>query len=375
MATTTSVLDVLVIGAGQAGLALGYQLRESGQHFLLVERNERIGESWRRRFDSLTLFTPRSYSAIPGLPVPGDPQSYPTKDEIAGYLESYARHFDLPVKLGAGIVRLERQGDRFQATTDDGEVLTARSVVIATGAFQQPAIPAISAQLDTGVAQLTAESYRNPGQTPAGTVLVVGDGATGRQIARELSGTHRVILAAGRPRKVSPHRILGRSIFWWLDKLGLLSASPASRIGRRLKETDPFPGKDLALKKLRRAGITITGRLTGVADRQVTFADGQSADVDVVIWATGYRDETDWVAIPEVKDERGFIQEGGISPVPGLAFIGRSWQRNRGSALLTGVGADAKLIAGQLGRLEGGDSTPLPESRARAAAPVPAAAQ
>jgi putative flavoprotein involved in K+ transport len=348
MATTASVLDVLVIGAGQAGLALGYQLRESGQRFLLVERNERLGESWRRRFDSLTLFTPRAHSALPGLPLPGDPDGYPAKDEIADYLEDYARHYELPVKLGTGIDRLERQGDLFQATTDAGEVLTARSVVIATGAFQQPAVPAIAAQLDPEVTQLTAESYRNPALTATGTVLVVGDGATGRQIARELSETHRVIVAAGRPRKVSPHRLLGRSIFWWMDKLGILTASPTSRIGRRLKATDPFPGKGLTLKKLRAAGITITGRLTGVAGRQVTFADGQAAEVDVAVWATGYRDETDWVAIPEVKDARGFVQEGGVSPLPGLFFIGRSWQRNRGSALLTGVGADAELIAREL---------------------------
>jgi NADPH-dependent 2,4-dienoyl-CoA reductase/sulfur reductase-like enzyme len=150
MATTQATLDVLVIGAGQAGLALGHSLRETGLRFLLVDRHDRVGESWRRRFDSLTLFTPRAYSALPGLPVPGDPKGYPGKDEIADYLEAYAAHFALPVSLGTGIERLERQGEMFQATTSDGTVLTARTVVLASGAFQEPSVPAISRQLADG---------------------------------------------------------------------------------------------------------------------------------------------------------------------------------------------------------------------------------
>jgi putative flavoprotein involved in K+ transport len=356
MATTTSVLDVLVIGAGQAGLALGYQLKQTGQAFMLVDKYDRIGESWRRRFDSLTLFTPRSYSALPGLSVAGDPDGYPTKDEIADYLKTYARHFDLPVALGTEITRLEQTGDLFRATTSAGTVLTARSVVLATGAFQQPAIPVFGARFATNVVQLTPETYRNPRQTPSGTVLVVGDGATGRQIARELSTTHLVYLSTGRPRKVSPHRVLGKSVFWWMDKLGILTMSPNSRIGRKLKETDPFPGKDLALDKLRRGGVSVVGRLSEVDGQRVSFADGQSAEIDAVIWATGYRDESDWVVIPEIKDARGgFGHDQGLSPIPGLAFIGRSWQRSRGSALLTGVGEDAAFVVDQLLR--------APESR------------
>jgi putative flavoprotein involved in K+ transport len=349
--TSTTILDTLVIGGGQAGFALGYQLQQAGKQFLIVEQNARVGDSWLKRFDSLTLFTPRSYSALPGLAVPGDPDGYPTKDEIADYLEAYATHFNLPISLSTGIARLEKDGTLFRTTTTTGDTIIARTVVLATGAFQQPAIPTIASQLATEVTQLTPESYRNPAQTPTGTVLVVGDGATGRQIARELSGTHQVLLAAGRPRKVSPHRILGKSVFWWMDKLGILSRSPDSQIGRTLKARDPFPGKDLALNKLRASGITVTGRLSAVSGREVRFADGESAEVDVVIWAAGYRDDTGWVAIPEAVDARGtFVQEQGVSPVPGLYFIGRSWQHSRGSALLTGVGGDAALIVEQLDR-------------------------
>jgi putative flavoprotein involved in K+ transport len=339
----------LVIGAGQAGLALGYHLRQTKQTFLIVDRFDRLGGSWRKRFDSLTLFTPRSYSALPGLPVPGDAAGFPTKDEIADYLEAYARHFALPLALGTEIVRLDRVDGLFNATTGAGETLTARSVVVATGAFQQPVIPPLAERLAPEVTQLTAETYQKPPQVPAGTVLVVGDGATGRQIARELTATHRVLLATGRPRKVSPHRLLGKSIFWWMDKLGLLRKSRESRVGQRLKQADPFPGKDLALDTLRDQGITVVGRLTGVNGRRVMFTDATLAEVDAVIWASGYRDRTEWVAIPDAKDEHGaFIEHRGISPVPGLFYIGRNWQWTRGSALLTGVGADAAYVVQRL---------------------------
>jgi putative flavoprotein involved in K+ transport len=342
-------VDVLVIGAGQAGLALGYHLKQSGLQFLLVEHHDRVGDSWRNRFESLVLFTPRSYSALPGLPLLGDPESYPTKDEMADYLESYARHFDLPITLGTCIERLERADGTFNATTSIGSVIKSRAIVLATGGFQQPAIPAIAKQLGADAAQLTPENYRNPQHTPPGTVLVVGDGATGRQIARELSATRTVILSTGRPRRVSPNRILGKNIFWWMDKLGLIRRSRKSAIGRFLMRADPFPGKELELERLRSMGVTVAGRLTEANGRLVSFADGQTAEIDVVIWATGYRDVTEWVAIPEAKDSRGaFIEERGISPVPGLAFIGRSWQWTRGSALLTGVGADAKYVVRHL---------------------------
>jgi putative flavoprotein involved in K+ transport len=349
LSTTTETLDVLIIGGGQAGLAISYQLREVGLHYLIVERNSRLGESWRQRFDSLELFTPRNYSALPGLPLAGDPDGYPTKDEIADYLEAYAAYFELPVALGTGIERLEQSESGFRATTTTGHTITARSVVIATGAFQQPAVPAVARKLDMDVAQLTPETYKNPRQIQPGTVLVVGDGATGRQIARELSDTHRVLLSTGRPRRVSKERILGKHLFWWLDKTGLIRASRDSRLGRKLRQADAFPGKHLDLDRLRERGITVTGRLTGAAGRQVSFADGVSADIDAVIWATGYRDRSDWVAIPEVKDASGtFIETFGISPVPGLTFIGRSWQRSRGSAVLAGVGADAADVARHL---------------------------
>ncbi|HJQ30283.1 MAG TPA: NAD(P)/FAD-dependent oxidoreductase [Rubrobacter sp.] len=345
MATPSPNLDVLVIGAGQAGLALGFHLRRRPFRFQIVDRNSRVGDSWRKRFDSLVLFTPRAYSALPGLEVPGDPDAFPTKDEMADYLETYADHFDLPVVTGTGIRRLGRMDGGFRVTTDSGQQIDSRAVVLATGAFQRPAPPAISKQLSEGVLQLSPENYKAPSQLQPGRVLVAGDGATGREIASELSTTHEILLATGRPRRVSPERILGRSVFWWMDKLGILRASRESAIGRYLMKADPFPGKALELSRLREQGVVVVGRIVRAEGTKVAFAGGETTEVDAVVWATGYRDDSDWVEIPEVKDERGrFIHQRGISPVPRLYFIGRSWQWTRGSALLVGVGADASYL-------------------------------
>jgi putative flavoprotein involved in K+ transport len=217
--------------------------------------------------------------------------------------------------------------------------------VLATGAFQRPAIPPVSKGLSDDVVQLAPEEYKTPGQLAAGRVLVVGDGATGRQIALELTDNHEVLLAAGRSRRVSPDRILGRSVFWWLDKLGGLRASRESRIGRFLMEADPFPGKHLELDKLHQRGVEVVGRVVQAEGKKVSFADGKAAEVDAVVWATGYRDDTGWVAIPEVKDAQGnFMHYRGISPLPNLCFVGRSWQWTRGSALFAGVGQDAAYL-------------------------------
>jgi putative flavoprotein involved in K+ transport len=338
-------LDILVVGAGQAGLALGFHLRKTPFRFQLLDRNLRVGDSWRKRFDSLVPFTPRAYSALPGLEVPGDPDGYPTKDEMADYLKTYANHFDLPVVLGTGVRRLERADEGFRAISDAEQSIDCRAVVLATGAFQCLAIPAISKQLSQEVVQLSPEDYKAPGQLPPGRVLVVGDGATGREIALELATTHQVLLATGHHRRVSPDRILGKSVFWWMDKLGILRASRESAIGRYLMKTDPFPGKALELERLREQDVVVVGRIVRAEGTKVAFTSEESTEVDAVVWATGYRDDTDWVAIPEVKDECGrFIHQRGISPIPNLYFIGRSWQWTRGSALLVGVGADAAYL-------------------------------
>jgi putative flavoprotein involved in K+ transport len=345
-----NLLDVLVIGGGQAGLALGYYLQQKGQRFQIIERRARVGDNWRCRYDSLRLFTPRAYSALPGLALPGDPDGYPTSEEFAAYLEQYAALFQLPLRLGVDIQRLEQNGTGFYATTGDGGRLRARQVVIATGPFQRINVPAPAQQLAAAVCQLTSAQYRNPDQIPPGTVLVVGDGASGRDIAVELSAGHTVYLATGRPRRLLPERVLGQSIWWWLDRLGILRVSGDSLLGRRIRQADPFPGRGNDFTALRRQGVHIMGRLTAVNGQCVTFSGGETAEIDAAIWATGYRDISNWVAIPQATDAQGnFVQRQGISPVPNLYFIGRSWQRTRGSALVLGVGEDARWLVERMG--------------------------
>src|SRR3954453_14684563 len=346
---TTTALDVLVIGAGQAGLAAGHALRATGLRYELIERQTRIGDSWRQRYDSLTLFTPRSYSHLPGLAFDGPSEGYANRDEMAAYLERYAERFELPIRLGRAVVALDREASGFAAHVDDGSVIDARAVVIATGAFQVPAVPRIAEGLSPDVKQLTPNSYLNPSTVPAGRVLVVGDGATGRQIAVELVTSHAVVLAGGRKRFLAPQRLLGRSLFWWLDHSGLLRAPAEGGIGRRLKERDTIPRRDLRDDRLREAGIELVPRLTGVAGTTATFEGGHAQEIVAVVWSTGYRDDASWLHVDGAVDPRGsFLHSHGISAVPGLYFVGRPWQTSMGSALVTGVGRDAEAIVARL---------------------------
>ncbi|AQZ54349.1 NAD(P)/FAD-dependent oxidoreductase [Martelella sp. FLE1502] len=354
-------IDVLVIGAGQAGLAAGYYLARPELSFQIVDRHARVGDSWRHRYDSLTLFTPRAFSSLPGLALDGDPEGYPTRDEFANYLETYASHFDLPVHSGNGVARLERRADeRFAAQLDDGRYIVAKAVIVATGAFQKPIIPTIAAGFDSAVKQLTPESYHNPSDLPLGMVLIVGDGASGRDIAAELALTHEVVLAAGRSRRLFPERILGQSTWWWLHTLGLMRARPESTIGRVMRRADPFPDRDRSLDDLERRGVAVAKRLVSSQDRLAFFADGSKRVIDSVIWCIGYRDDSAWLQIPgSTRSNGSILQEGGLSPVPGLFHLGRPWQRNRASALVMGAGEDASAVVAACAKFCSGRDVPV----------------
>ena len=193
--------------------------------------------------------------------------------------------------------------------------------------------------------QFTAENYKNARQIPPGTVLVVGDGAAGRDIAHDLQGSHNIILATGHARRRLPERILGKSTWWWLDILGIVRLSGKTTLGRYIQKADAFPGKGNTLKKLQNQGVRVVPRLIAAQGHSVTFANGVAAEVTTVIWTIGYRDNSAWVKVPEVKDAHGnFVQQRGIGPLPNFYFIGHPWQRSRGSALIMGVGDDAAWI-------------------------------
>jgi putative flavoprotein involved in K+ transport len=345
--------DILVIGAGQAGLALGYHLARAGADFLHIDASARVGDVWRERWDSLRLFTPRRYDALPGAVLPGDPDGYPGKDEVADHLESYAERFDLPVHLGCRVTAVRaRRSEGFTVDTTTGSY-RARQLVVATGPFTTPSVPGCAGDLDARVQQLHSSAYRNPGQLRGHRVLVVGGGNTGVQIADELSRAGRqVTLAVPELGPALPQRILGADLFWWLDHLGAMSISGAGRLGRRLSHQNPIIGTDL--RELRRR-VTLAGRVIDVLDDHVVFADATSAAFDAVVWATGFRPHYPWLQVP-VLDPAGVpIQREGASPVAGIWFLGLPWQRNRGSALLGWVGRDAERLVGRLTDARRGD--------------------
>jgi putative flavoprotein involved in K+ transport len=344
-----SLLDVLVIGGGQAGLVMGYHLAQSGRSFQIVDAGAQIGQTWQARWDSLQLFTSSRYDNLPGLPFPAARGTYPGKDDVARYLQAYAAKHSLPVRLTTSVTSLTRGDDTYVAKAG-GEVLEARQVVVATGPFQVPFIPAIADALDPGVHQIHSAHYRRPETLPAGKVLVVGAANSGCQIAQELSATHSVELSVGQRLPAIPQRPLGRDIWAWATALRLDKVTADSRLGKRLAGRDQVIGagpRQLA----RRHGIRIRPRAAGAAGRTVTFADGSAADFGAVVWATGFRADHTWIDIPDVTDERGRIRhQRGVTPSPGLYMLGLTWQHTRGSALLGWVGRDAAFLAGQIAR-------------------------
>ena len=211
--------EVAVIGAGQAGLAIGHFLALQGRRFVILEAEDSVASAWRTRWDSLVLFTPRRHDSLPGRVFPGDPDSYPTRDEVIAYLDDYAEALALPVQPGSAVRSLRKNGDTFELVLDD-RVVEADQVVVATGPFQRPRIPQFASDLAADVFQIHSANYRSPADVPQGTVLVVGGGNTGYQIARELASTHKVHLAVGGRQAPLPQRLLGRDIFWWLLKRG-----------------------------------------------------------------------------------------------------------------------------------------------------------
>ncbi len=363
--------DVVVIGAGQAGLAIGYFLALAGRRFVILDRADAVASAWRQRWDSLTLFTPRRYDSLPGLDFPGDPDGYPTRDEVVAYAERYVERFALPIRLNAAVRALANEGDRFIVDLGD-HTIEAEQVVVATGPFQIPRVPAVADALGARVQQLHSTGYRRPGDIAGQIVLVVGGGNTGYQIAKELAATHSVHLAIGSRQKPLPQRILGRDLFWWLTKLGVLKKTRDSRLGKKLCGRDTLIGS--SPRELARRGITERPRVTGASAATVAFSDGTELAVDAVIWATGYRPDYSWLALP-VLDERGSARHRrGVSDVRGLYFLGLSWQHTRGSALLGWVAEDAEFIASEIDRHRSGASAAEPETDPEIAAPETALA-
>ncbi|MBP1135153.1 putative flavoprotein involved in K+ transport [Arthrobacter sp. PvP023] len=352
--------DVVVLGAGQAGLAAGYHLSRTGLRFVILEQAPRIGDVWRARWDSLRLFTPAQRVGLPGLAFLAARNTCPSKDEFADYLEAYARKFSLPVRTGVQVLSVGATGTGFAVTTTGG-VLHARNVIAAVGANALPRIPAAAAGLDAGILQLHSSQYRRPADIPDGDVLVVGAGISGAEIALELAATHRTFIS-GRPTPHVPDPVLrwADPLYWRFIHFVLTTDNP---LGRRVSANFHRHGAPLfriSVKDLDRAGVVRLPRFRGAAGGKPAFDDGTSRSVRTVIWATGHKPSLDWIEGLPVTDwgwpitRRGVVQE-----LPGLYFVGMPFQYSLTSGLVGGVGRDAAYVVdGILERTKAGDPTP-----------------
>jgi len=347
----TKRVNTIIIGGGQAGLATGYCLAKRGVPFLILDANARIGDAWRNRWDSLRLFTPARYDALPGLRFPARGDAFPSKDEMADYLESYARHFHLPTQTGVRVDRLWKDGERFVVTSGTRR-FECENVVVAMANYQYPRLPAFAKEIDSSIRQLHSCEYRNPLQLQKGGVLVVGVGNSGADIGIDVARTHPTWLA-GKENGHIPYRIesfFGRNILFRLIRfIGHRVLALNTPIGRKqrpnfLHRTPPLIR--VKPEDLIAAGIQRVGRVIGVNGGRPMLDDNRALDVKNVIWCTGFTPGFSWIDLP-VFDEIGdpVHSRGLVSSLPGLYFVGLQFLYSMTSATVHGVGRDAEYIA------------------------------
>jgi putative flavoprotein involved in K+ transport len=353
---TPERIQTLIIGGGQAGLSAGYHLKRQGLPLLILDANARTGDSWRERWDSLRLFTPARYNSLDGMPFPAKGWSFPTKDEMANYLEAYAKHFELPVRHGVRVTKLSRAGNGFLVEAAD-ERFEAENVVVAIGHYQQPKVPAFGGELDRGIVQLHSSEYRNPAQLQEGGVLLVGAGNSGAEIAAELIRTHPVWMSGPSTGEI-PFRtdglagrlLLTRLVLGVVFRHVLTIRTPLGRRMRpkALKQAGPLIR--VKSRDLQRAGVLRTGRTVGVQDGRPLLDDGRVLDVRNVIWCTGYHAGLSWIDMPVFGEHEPLHRRGVVESVPGLYFTGLPFQYAMSSGMVQGAGRDAAYVAKAVGQ-------------------------
>ena len=353
--STTEIVDTVVIGAGQAGLATGYYLARQGREFTILDGAERIGDSWRSRWDSLRLFTPAKYNRLPGTRFPARRWSFPTKDEMADYLESYAARFDLPVETGVKVERVSRRGDRFIVSAGDRRI-EAANLVVASGAHRIARVPGFALDLDPRIVQLHSSDYRSPSQLRNGGTLVVGAGNSGAEIAKELVATQATWLSGRNVGEIPvPHGgMRARIVLPIIRFLGHHVLTVRTPIGRKVGPMVASGATPLIRTKsadLEAAGVERLPRVAGVREGLPELEDGRVLDVANVVWCTGFHDDYSWLELPAFGDDgRPAHDRGVVASQPGLYFVGLVFQYSATSDVLPGVGRDAKRIAGQIAR-------------------------
>ena len=342
--------DVVIIGGGQAGLATAYELRARGVDCVALEANSRLGDQWRRRWDTLRLFTPARLDALPGSRFPAAELTFPTKDQMADYLEAYAADHSLPVRTGTRVRAMRRLDDGYVIDTTTGSFV-AGQVVIATG-YDSPKIPDFARQLPSNIRQMHAFDYRNAKQL-IGDVLVVGAGTSGVEIAVEAAEAgHRTILA-GRATGEVPGALyaFGGRIFWFYANRVATVRTP---IGRKMRPLILHHGAPLIRLKMahaKRAGVERRPRVIGMRDGMVAFADSTLASPQTVVWCTGFKRDYSWVEFEiAMRDGYPLQSDGAVEGERGLYFVGLPFQTRLASALIGGVGEDAASVAQVIAR-------------------------
>jgi putative flavoprotein involved in K+ transport len=348
----TQTFETVIIGGGQAGLAVGYHLATQHRSFVILDASERIGDAWRNRWDSLRVFTPARYDGLPGWSFPAPGWSYPSKDDVADYLESYATRFHLPVHTGTRVDSVSRDNGEYVVTSGLSRYV-AHNVVVAAGGYQAPRIPEFATELDPTIRQFHSTQYRNPSQFQAGPVLVVGAGNSGAEIALESAADHQTRLA-GRDtgqEPVRPGSSLDRlftPLFWFLLSHVLTMRTPIGRKAARQLSNHGLPVARARRKDLLRVGVERVPRITGVRDGLPLRADGQTLDVTNVIWCTGFVPDYHWIQLPILDQDGRPSHDRGVTSEPGLYFIGLFFQSAGTSSLIGGVARDARHIATHL---------------------------
>jgi putative flavoprotein involved in K+ transport len=353
-------VQTVVVGGGQAGLSVGYHLARRGLPCVILDAHERVGDAWRKRWDSLRLFTPARYNGLPGMPFPGPPQSFPTKDQVGDYLGAYATRFDLPVRTGVRVDRLTREGDRFVVGAGDRR-FEARQVVVATGAYETPRIPAFASELDPSIVQMHSTEYRNPSQLREGGVLVVGAGNSGAEIALEASRGHQTWLS-GRDTGHEPTRPgtvadrLFTPVFWFIISHALTVRTPIGRVAKRKFRDRGIPLVRVRRKDIAAAGVECVPRTAGVRDGLPELEDGRVLEVANVVWCTGFVPDFRWIELPILDGDGHPVHDRGVvGSEPGLYFMGLVFLYSLSSVLIGGVGRDAEYIAAHIASRAAGD--------------------
>jgi putative flavoprotein involved in K+ transport len=347
------LFDTIIIGGGQVGLAAGYFLSKNNQNFIILDRNKAIGDSWRHRWDSLKLFTPSQIDNLPGMDIPQPKNYFPTKDEVANYLINYAIRFKLPVYNQQFVNSLSQTNSGFEIKTMES-VFSAKNVIIASGPYQEPFLPSFADNLENSVYQLHSSKYLNPTQIAYDSILIVGAGNSGCEIALELARKSKKVWLSGRDVGVVPAnsrlgKIFDGMLVWWFVTNILTVDTP---IGRKLKQKYGHHGTPLGRntrKEIEEAGITLVPRMSGVNVGKPQLEDGQLLSVDCIIWATGFKPDYYWVKLP-IFDCDGYPihSKGVVTSTPGLYFVGLPFQSGLSSLFLGGVGKDAEYITNKI---------------------------